>query len=81
MFRRIYRLKHDVTATAIDDDEHARFEDDTTLPAGAEFTIAADKRTWPPRPDSQLYYTVEYRNVLYKVEAGVLEAEMEPAAA
>ena len=81
MFRRLYRLKHDVTATAIDDDEQARFENDTTLPAGEEFSIAADKHAWPPRPDSQLYYTVEYRNVHYNVEAGSLEAAMEPVAA
>lgn len=81
MFRRIYRLKHDATATAIDDDEYALFENDTILPAGGEFTIAADKHPWPPRPDSRLYYTVEYRNVRYNVEAGALEAAMEPAAA
>ena len=27
MLRRLYRLKHDVTATAIDDDEYARFDE------------------------------------------------------
>ncbi len=81
MLRRIYRLKHDVTATAIDDDGYALFENDTVLPAGGDFSIAADKRPWPPRPDSQLYYTVEYRNVQYKVDSALLEAAMEPLAA
>lgn len=81
MFRRLYRLKHDIIATAIDDQEHARFPDDTTLSAGGEFFIETDKHTWPPRPDSRMFYTVEYRNARYNVESGELERAMEPAAA
>lgn len=80
MFRRLYRLKRDVTATSIDDREHARFPDDTTLPAGGEFFIVVGKHTWPPRPDSRMFYTVDYRNVRYNVESGELDRAMEPAA-
>lgn len=80
VFHRLYRLKHAVTATAIDDHGHARFPDDTSLPAASEFYILTGKHTWAPHPDSKLFYTIEYRNVRYNVQAEELEPAMEPAA-
>ncbi|MCL4401777.1 MAG: hypothetical protein M1436_03805 [Acidobacteria bacterium] len=77
MFERPHRLARAVRATNIDDDERPRFPDDTELPAGIEFVVKQRRHSWPPHPDTELFYTIETRGARYNVAADDLEPAME----
>ncbi len=81
-----YRIRQDIQATTINDDEQGRFPDDTRLPAGTEFVILTDKHGWP-KAGSPLFYTIEVKvpgshwkeGGRYNVAASQLEPVMEKA--
>jgi hypothetical protein len=77
----VYRLTGPVTATSIDDAGHARMEGDTQLPPGTEVRIVEGKHSWPPRPETDLYYTVEATGARYNVAAAELDAVLGRAVA
>jgi hypothetical protein len=87
MEQRHYRLTREVTGTALDDVDEARFPDDTRFPAGTEFVILSDKLPWPG-PRDPLFYTIRPRapqkdwpeGTRYKVRADALDSSMEETA-
>jgi hypothetical protein len=70
-----------VTASSVDDSGQARMEGDTQLPAGTEVRIIEGKHAWPPRHETELYYTVEARGSRYNIEANALDAVLGRAVA
>ena len=80
MFDPVYRLQQPVLASSIDDAGHARFENDTPLPAGTELRIVEDRHPWPPRPGNELFYTIEVRGARYHVPAAALDRALRTAA-
>jgi len=54
---KIFRLRGGLSATSVDDDEHALFVDDTALPEGTHFRILRGKHSWPRATDPQ-HYTI-----------------------